>query len=159
MRAAQQRPLAGAQAWDPKVAVDQGPLVAATLALWAFLAVGGALPAVRVGSLGAAEPQVRGGITPFASRERLDGPPAAATTRRETSMRLSACLLLLSLAGVLGGAALIGLPALGVAVIADSVAVGVYALLRDDGSRGGAGACTRCRPTLENILEKARRAG
>jgi hypothetical protein len=36
VRAAQQRPLAGAQAWDPKVAVDQGPLVAATLATWAF---------------------------------------------------------------------------------------------------------------------------
>lgn len=37
VRAAQQRPLAGAQAWDPKVQVDQGPLVAATLACWAFL--------------------------------------------------------------------------------------------------------------------------
>ena len=36
VQAAQQRPLAGAQAWDPKVAVDQGPLVAATLATWAF---------------------------------------------------------------------------------------------------------------------------
>jgi hypothetical protein len=36
VRAAQQRPLSGAQAWDPKVAVDQGPLVAATLATWAF---------------------------------------------------------------------------------------------------------------------------
>jgi hypothetical protein len=37
VRAAQQRPLAGAQAWDPKVAVDQGPLVAATGAVWSFL--------------------------------------------------------------------------------------------------------------------------
>ena len=37
VRAAQQRPLAGAQAWDPKVETDQGPLVAATLACWAFL--------------------------------------------------------------------------------------------------------------------------
>ena len=36
VRAAQQRPLAGAAAWDPKVQVDQGPLVAATLACWAF---------------------------------------------------------------------------------------------------------------------------
>jgi hypothetical protein len=36
VRAAQQRPLAGAKAWDPKTAVDQGPLVAATLAVWAF---------------------------------------------------------------------------------------------------------------------------
>lgn len=37
VRAAQQRPLAGANAWDPKVQVDQSPLVAATLAVWAFL--------------------------------------------------------------------------------------------------------------------------
>jgi hypothetical protein len=37
VRAAQQRPLAGAQAWDPRVQVDQSPLVAATLAVWAFL--------------------------------------------------------------------------------------------------------------------------
>ena len=36
VRAGQQRPLAGAAAWDPKVEVDQGPLVAATLACWAF---------------------------------------------------------------------------------------------------------------------------
>ena len=73
-------------------------------------------------------------------------------------MRLSAVLLLLSLAGVLGGAALIGLPALGAAVIADSVAVGVYALLRDDGSRA-APSVHEVPPTLENILERARRAG
>jgi len=37
VRAAQQRPLSGAQAWDPHVAVDQGPLVAGNLAVWAFL--------------------------------------------------------------------------------------------------------------------------
>jgi hypothetical protein len=37
VRAAQQRPLAGAAAWDPKVAVDQSPLVAATGAVWAYL--------------------------------------------------------------------------------------------------------------------------
>ena len=37
VRAGQQRPLAGANAWDPKVPVDQSPLVAATLACWAFL--------------------------------------------------------------------------------------------------------------------------
>jgi hypothetical protein len=35
----------------------------------------------------------------------------------EATVRLSIVLLLLSLAGVLGGAALIGLPALGAAVI------------------------------------------
>jgi hypothetical protein len=37
VRAAQQRPLAGAQAWDPKVETDQSPLVAATGACWAFV--------------------------------------------------------------------------------------------------------------------------
>ena len=37
VRAAQQRPLSGANAWDPKVETDQGPLVAATLATWGFL--------------------------------------------------------------------------------------------------------------------------
>jgi hypothetical protein len=37
VRAGQQRPLAGAKAWDPHVVVDQSPLVAATGAVWAFL--------------------------------------------------------------------------------------------------------------------------
>jgi hypothetical protein len=37
VRAAQQRPLAGAQAWERRIQVDQSPLVAATLAVWAFL--------------------------------------------------------------------------------------------------------------------------
>lgn len=37
VRAAQQRPLAGANAWDPKVQVDQSPLMAGTGAVWAFL--------------------------------------------------------------------------------------------------------------------------
>src|SRR5262249_24683761 len=36
VRAAQQRPLAGAQAWERRLQVDQSPLVAATLACWAF---------------------------------------------------------------------------------------------------------------------------
>ena len=72
-------------------------------------------------------------------------------------MRLSACLLLLSLAGILGGAALIGLWALGLAVIADSVAVGVYALLREAESRPVPSVHEV--PTLAGILEKARRAG
>jgi len=36
VQAAQQRPLAGAQAWERRVQVDQSPLVAATLACWAF---------------------------------------------------------------------------------------------------------------------------
>ena len=37
VRAAQQRPLAGAQAWERRLVVDQSPLVAATLSVWAFL--------------------------------------------------------------------------------------------------------------------------
>jgi hypothetical protein len=36
VQAAQQRALAGAQAWERRVTVDQSPLVAATLACWAF---------------------------------------------------------------------------------------------------------------------------
>jgi hypothetical protein len=72
-------------------------------------------------------------------------------------MRLSAALLVVSLLGVLGGAALIGLWALGLAVIADSVAVGVYALLRDAESR--VAPSVHEVPTLAGILERARRAG
>lgn len=49
-------------------------------------------------------------------------------------MRLSACLLLVALIGVVYGASLIGTWCIGVAVIADSITVGVYALLRDDGT-------------------------
>jgi hypothetical protein len=37
VRAAQQRPLSGAQAWERKVDTDQSPLVAATFAVWAFM--------------------------------------------------------------------------------------------------------------------------
>jgi hypothetical protein len=36
VQAGQQRALAGAQAWERRVTVDQSPLVAATLACWAF---------------------------------------------------------------------------------------------------------------------------
>lgn len=36
VKAGTQRPLAGAQAWDRRLAVDQSPLVAATLAVWGF---------------------------------------------------------------------------------------------------------------------------
>ena len=36
VRAGQQRPLAGAQAWERRLVVDQSPLVAATLAVWAY---------------------------------------------------------------------------------------------------------------------------
>jgi hypothetical protein len=36
VQAAQQRALAGAQAWERRLQIDQSPLVAATLACWAF---------------------------------------------------------------------------------------------------------------------------
>jgi hypothetical protein len=71
-------------------------------------------------------------------------------------MRLSVVLLLLSLAGILGGAALIGTWALGLAIVADSIAVGVFALLRDDGGRPAPSVHEV--PTLAQVLEKARHA-
>jgi hypothetical protein len=37
VRAGQQRPLAGAKAWEPRLDTDQSPLVAATGAVWGFL--------------------------------------------------------------------------------------------------------------------------
>ncbi len=72
-------------------------------------------------------------------------------------MRLSVVLLVVSLAGLLGGAALIGTWALGAAIIADSVAVGAWALCRDDG-RGREPSAHEV-PTLAQVLERARRAG
>ena len=72
-------------------------------------------------------------------------------------MRLSACLLVLSLAGIVAGGYLIGRWALGAAIVADSVAVGAWALLRD--AEGRAEPSVHEVATLENILERARRAG
>ncbi len=72
-------------------------------------------------------------------------------------MRLSVVLLLCSLAGVLGGAALIGMAALGGAVIFDSLCLGVYALGRDDGT-GERRPSAHEVPTLATVLERARRA-
>jgi hypothetical protein len=71
-------------------------------------------------------------------------------------MRLSIVLLLVSLAGVLGGAALIGLPALGAAVIFDSLCVGVWALARDDGLPSV--RPVRGTPTVAQALERFRDA-
>lgn len=72
-------------------------------------------------------------------------------------MRLSAVLLLLSLAGVIGGAFLIGRWAVGCAVIFDSLTVGFWALLRDDGVRPEPLAA-EVPVTLAGVLERARRA-
>ena len=71
-------------------------------------------------------------------------------------MRLSAFLLVLSLLGIIGGAALIGRWAVGCAVIFDSLCVGVWALHRDDGLPSP--AALHEAPTLANILERARRS-
>jgi hypothetical protein len=69
-------------------------------------------------------------------------------------MRLPIVLLLVAAAGVLGGAALIGLPALGGAIIFDSLCVGVWALARDDGQPGV--PQVHSVPTLAQVLERAR---
>ena len=69
-------------------------------------------------------------------------------------MRLSLILLLCALAGILGGGALIGLPALGACLIFDSLAVGVFAWFRDDGA--AAPQALHQLPTLAEILERAR---
>ena len=69
-------------------------------------------------------------------------------------MRQSVIMLLCSLTGVLGGAALIGVKAIGVALIFDSLCVGVFALLRDD-QRAAAPSVHQI-PTIHDVLEKAR---
>lgn len=69
-------------------------------------------------------------------------------------MRLPVVLLLVALAGVLGGGALIGLPALGACLIFDSLCVGVYALLKDDGTP--APSVHGLPTSLHDVLERAR---
>ena len=71
-------------------------------------------------------------------------------------MRLSVVLLIVSLAGILGGAALIGPVALGAAIMGDSLAVGAWALLREAESRPQ--PSLHSVPTLHDVLEKARHA-
>ena len=71
-------------------------------------------------------------------------------------MRLSVVLLLLSLAGVLAGGWLTGRLGFGLCVIADSVAVAAWALLRDDGK--AAEPQVHGVPTLAQVLARARDA-
>lgn len=73
-------------------------------------------------------------------------------------MRLSVVLLAVSLLGVLGGGWLTGRLGFGCCVIADSVAVGAFAVLRDDG-RGRQEPEVHGVPTLHDVLDRARRAG
>jgi hypothetical protein len=70
-------------------------------------------------------------------------------------VKLSAILLVLASAGMLLGGLLIARWALGVCVIADSLAVGVFALRWDDGS---AAPVAHEASTVGAILERARRA-
>ena len=72
-------------------------------------------------------------------------------------MRLSVILLVIALAGVLAGGWLTGRLGFGLCVIADSVAVGAWALFRDDGRE--AGPQVQGAPTLHDVLERARAAG
>lgn len=72
-------------------------------------------------------------------------------------MRTSLILLLIALAGVLGGGALIGVPALGACLIFDSLAVGALALWRDDGTAVPGVHRVQSGPTtLHEVLERAR---
>lgn len=70
-------------------------------------------------------------------------------------MRWSVVLLCCSLAGVVGGAFLIGRWAVGCAVIADSVALAVFVLRWDDG-QPAPGPQVRELPTLAEVLERNR---
>lgn len=72
-------------------------------------------------------------------------------------MRLSAVLLACSLLGVLAGGWLTGRLGFGLAVIGDSLAVGAWALLRDDG-RGREPEAVHGVPALHDVLERARRS-
>jgi len=72
-------------------------------------------------------------------------------------VRLSAAMLAVSLLGVLAGGWLTGRLGFGLCVIADSVAVAGWALLRDDGPPREPSVHEV--PTLGDVLERARRAG
>lgn len=71
-------------------------------------------------------------------------------------MRVSAVLLVVSVLGVLGGAALIGQWAVGVVVVAMSAGLGVYAVLRDVPDR--AAGLDDLRVSRERMRARARDA-
>jgi hypothetical protein len=74
-------------------------------------------------------------------------------------VRLSVVLLGVSLAGVLAGGWLTGRLGFGLAVIGDSLAVGFWALRRDDGTgQQQPQVQVQGVPTLGDVLEKARHA-
>jgi hypothetical protein len=71
-------------------------------------------------------------------------------------VRLSLLLLVCSALGVVGGAALIGMWCVGLAVIFESLGVAWWALTRDDGLEGARPVAQVT--TLHSVLEKARLA-
>jgi hypothetical protein len=71
-------------------------------------------------------------------------------------VRLSVVLLACSLLGLAAGGWLIGRWALGVAIMVDSLLVGLWALFRDDGRTSE--PQVHGVPTLAQVLEKARHA-
>ena len=72
-------------------------------------------------------------------------------------MRTSVLMLLGALAGILVGGWLTGRVGFGLCVIADSVAVGVYSLLHDDGVPAQP-AVRAVQGTVASVLERARAA-
>ena len=69
-------------------------------------------------------------------------------------MRLSVVVLFVSLAGMLGGAAIVGTVMLGVVLMLESLAAGVWALMRDDQVTLPS---VHSVPSLADVLERARR--
>ena len=72
-------------------------------------------------------------------------------------MRLSVALLGISLLGILAGGWLTGRLGFGLCVIADSVVLGAFAVLRDDGTARPEPRVHGV-PTLHDVLERARRS-
>ena len=73
-------------------------------------------------------------------------------------MRTPVVLLLCALAGMLGGGALIGTWCLGVCLIADSLAVGVFALINDWPERKPGAHVVNPGVTVKQVLERALKA-
>jgi hypothetical protein len=73
-------------------------------------------------------------------------------------VRLSGSLLVVSMLGLVGGAALIGMWVVGLAVMADSMMLGLWVLFRDDGRREQEPSVHEV-PTLAQVLERARGSG
>ncbi len=71
-------------------------------------------------------------------------------------MRVSVVLLVCSVAGILGGGALIGTWALGVCLIFCSLCAGAWALFHDDGAAAPPAAAQLPGMTLKQVFDRAR---